>query len=340
LNDTVNDDLGEFVEPPKLTQVSSKKSTASLCIADSNWKQLLASLTAADMLELKRVSGRAQLIVTDTTSSVSEVLAVLAENTILSVPVVERRDSSVKYIGFVDVLDILVLVVKITDLLEGNLHEFFSNPFFETPILEAIDPTVCQWSPIQETTNLLDTLLAFQKSYGQHRLPITDEEGRAVGVLSQSDMVRLANANILLLGDKVKLTVEELELVHPVIAVRHTAKTIDALRILVENRVHGVAVVEHQTNKLIANLSASDFRGMRRDDLALFDKSVMEFLKSMNSDRGGVKSPVWCPPLTTLSQVIALITSQNVHRVYIADEKQHALGVVSLSDIMRALADC
>jgi hypothetical protein len=82
-----------------------------------------------------------------------------------------------------------------------------------------------------------------------------------------------------LIGNKANSTVEDLSIVHPVIAVRNTARTIDvspiisllsfpalltiilkALSILFENKVHGVAVVEHLTSKLIANLSASDLR--------------------------------------------------------------------------------
>jgi len=316
--------------------------TTPQIIADTNWRKFLASLTAGDVLNLKRVKGKPQLIVVDSSKTVGEVLMILVENVILSVPVVEREDHSVKFIGFVDVLDILGLVVKVTEQEKSNLHEFFSNPFFEKPIRQAMDPTLSEWTPVQETTNLLDILISFlhSKILRPHRLPVVSIDGRVSGVISQSDMVKMANENMHLLGNKVNATVEDLRIVHAVIAVRHTAKTIDALSILFENRVHGVAVVEHLTNKLMANLSASDLRGMRREDLALFDKTVMEFLQSINSSRGGIKSPVWCPPHSTLSQVITLIASQNVHRVYIANEKQHAIGVVSVSDIMCALMNC
>jgi len=347
LDEDMNDDLGEYVQPPKvvhaqppkIVRVSMGHVPLPKLSANSNWKKFLASLTAVDILSLKRVTGKAQLIVVDSTKTAGEVLTVLAENSILSAPLVERRNSSVKFVGFVDVLDILGLVVKVTAQAKTSLHEYFSNPFFETPIRQAMTSTLSEWTPIQETANLFDVLNIFLTSRS-HRLPIVDHDGRVIGVISQTDMIKMANENVHLLGDNVNSTVEDLGIVHAVIAVRHTAKTIDALSILCENRVHGVAVVEPMTNKLLANLSASDMRGMRREDLGLFDKTVMEFLESVNVKRGGVKSPVWCPLHSTLLQVITSMASQNVHRVYIANEKQQAIGVVSVSDIMCALMKC
>jgi len=333
------DDLGEFVPPPKFTIVAKQcgKTTTKV---DTNWKRFLASLTVGDVLNLKRVRGQTQLVVADSTQTVGEVLRLLVENSILSVPVVERGDHSVRFIGFVDILDIEGLAVKIIEETKSTLHEFFSNPFFEKPIRQAMNSTISyEWKPVEETTNLLEILCAFQGKdlLRPHRLPVSNGDGRVIGVISQSDLVKMASENMHLLGNKINNTVEELGVVHPVIAVRSTAKAIDVLSILFENRIHGVAVVDHSTNKLIANLSASDLRGMRREDLGLFDKTVMEFLQSMNAKRGGMKSPVWCPPRSMLSQVITLLATQNVHRVFIADERQQVIGVVSLSDVITAL---
>ncbi len=50
----------------------------------------------------------------------------------------------------------------------------------------------------------------------------------------------------------------QLELAHAVISVRNTARFADALSILFENRVSGVAVLAQ--SKLVGNISASDLR--------------------------------------------------------------------------------
>jgi len=274
-------------------------------------------------------------------SSVTDVLRILAENSILSAPVMDAESVAPKCLGFVDVLDIESLAVKIMKDSNQELHEFFSNPFFEKKITAAMSHTpLDEWVPIEASSSLLDVLCAFtsQPLFRPHRLPVLNSDGNIIGIISQSDIIKVAAKSKHLLGNCKHKTIEDMGLEHAVIAARSNVTARDVLGLLAENRVHGVAVVEHPTSKLLANLSASDLRGMTRHDLALFDKPVMEFLDAIHSKRGSsVKAPITCPPHTELGQVLTLLAENNIHRIFVTDGDNHTIGVISMGDVLDAL---
>jgi len=339
------DDLGELVEPPpKITKVSGKYDPTNSLELNTNWKKFLASLTVGDVLKEKQVAGQPRLITVDSTCTVVEALRKLADEDILSAPVMDRETTSGKCIGFVDVLDLVGLAFRIMKESNLQLHEFFSNPFFEKKVKDAISSAAFDdWVPVEETTSLLEVLCAFtgQSMFRPHRLPVVDVEGTIIGIISQSDIVKVASQSAHLLGNCLHKTIEDLKLEHAVIAARSNVAAREVLGLLTDNRVHGIAVVEHPASKLIANLSASDLRGMTRNDLALFDKPVILFLEAIYAKRGvAITPPISCRPKTEFGKVLSLLVEHDIHRVFVTDDAQHAIGVISMSDVVDALKNC
>jgi len=126
----------------------------------------------------------------------------------------------------------------------------------------------------------------------------------------------------------------------PVISVISTESTINAFKIIHQNKISAVAVVD-ETGKLIGNLSASDLKGavITDDDegaqpFGSLLLPVITFLK-----QGGMsKLPVaTCFISSTLSFVLLKIIALHVHRLWIVDEEGKAIGIISLTDIMQAV---
>lgn len=342
------DDLGELVEPPKkIAKVMQDYHPVQPIALDTNWKKYLASLTVDDLLKDKHAAGKSQLVVVDSTSSIVSVLHTLAEKNILSAPVMDRgRNASGKCMGFVDVLDMVALAFKTMRDSNQALQEFYSNPFFEKKISDVMAMSnfaFDDWKPVEETTTLLEALNAFTRPtlFRPHRLPVVNVEGTVIGIISQSDIVSIAAKNKRLLGNCLHKTIEELKLEHAVIAARSTVPVRDVLGLLTDNRVHGIAVVEHPMSTLVANLSASDLRGMTRKDLALFDKPVLEFLQAIYAKNNQTLAPpISCRPKTEFDQILTLLDEHDIHRVYVTDDSRHAIGVVSMSDVVSTLKNC
>lgn len=341
------DDLGELVEPPpKVAKVTGTYDDAPSIEMNTNWKKFLASLSVDDILKEKKAAGRTQLVVVDSLNTVQEVLHTLASKGILSAPVMDRDSAGGKCLGFIDVLDIVALGFKIMKASNATLQEFFSNPLFEKRVKDALAGSVFaydDWKPVEETTSLLQVLCEFTRPgmFRPHRLPVVDVEGTVIGIISQSDILKVAAKNLRLLGDCVHKSIETLKLEHAVIAARSNVPARDVFGLLTENRVHGIAIVEHPSSTLLANLSASDLRGMTRDDLQLFDKPVLEFLEALYKKRNLTLSPpVSCRPKTELAQIISLLDDNDIHRVFVTDDAQHAIGVISMGDVVEALKNC
>lgn len=87
---------------------------------------------------------------------------------------------------------------------------------------------------------------------------------------------------------------------------------------------------------LVANLSASDLRGISESNLKLLTKPVLEFLKLMGN--GKVAHPVVVSSRDTIESILYKVYTSKVHRVWVVDSAQRPIGVVALGDIISFLA--
>ncbi|GBG63607.1 hypothetical protein CBR_g38673 [Chara braunii] len=186
-------------------------------------------------------------------------------------------------------------------------------------------------------------------------LPKDVQACSAFRIFTQTDMMRFLVRHIDVLGPIVSCSIDDLDLLHPslsVLAVPASMTVKDALRMM---RSHGgvnaVAVVdpadsgEHEVGppgwsrggKLVGTLSASDFRGL--DPKAIQEMHVMPVMEFVSRTCGsGVPLPlVSCRPTTPLATVMAEALIAEVHRVWVTDEESRLLGVVTFTDMIRAI---
>jgi CBS domain-containing protein len=111
---------------------------------------------------------------------------------------------------------------------------------------------------------------------------------------------------------------------------------IDALNVLLESKVHGVAVVG-DGGKLQSVLSVSDLRGMMAPRLAsLRFLTVSDFLQQKEPRRFDevVPVPFICNHDDRLGIIVEAILQLHFHRVWLIDNKNQPTDVLTLTDII------
>jgi CBS-domain-containing membrane protein len=168
-----------------------------------------------------------------------------------------------------------------------------------------------------------------------HRVAVLDDEDRVADVLTQSDLISFFARHSALFPSLSKGTLKELGLLQPCVTVHFKTSFVDALRLLHDNRVSGVAIVDDNWS-LCGCFSASDLRGITVESFRRFDTTVLEFVQDVVKTQAE-RVPVSCSPETTVGKVTELMTREGVHRVFVVDSQRHPWWVVSMTDIVARL---
>lgn len=303
----------------------------------NSWFQLAQRTTAVDIVRIKQRN----VISVESTTPLHVLLAVLKDNNILGAPVVDPVSKEIK--GFVDVLDIAGYIIK-----EYRKH---SQSLFRTGETSGLDhfltaPTgnvinFSNWNDpvvVLESTSVsqvIEALVNPSRHWRVHRVAVLNMNNELVNVLSQWDILAFLHHNINTLPEHVKnKTVGELNLAKYPIMVRLDTPFADALNVLYDSRVSGIALVDQET-RLSGNLSASDLRGINPTAFDFFSGSTIQFL--CKGTDTSIRTPIICTTGTSFQGVVALMFNEHVHRVYVVDTYSHPIGVISLSDILQLL---
>jgi len=84
------------------------------------------------------------------------------------------------------------------------------------------------------------------------------------------------------------------------------------------------------------NFSASDLRGFRPNSYDFFNSSVLMFLAKGTEATRRVPN-VTTLPAASLRQLIRTLVENRVHRVFITDQNDRPVGVVSMGDVLNLL---
>ncbi|XP_004298442.1 PREDICTED: SNF1-related protein kinase regulatory subunit gamma-1-like [Fragaria vesca subsp. vesca] len=114
----------------------------------------------------------------------------------------------------------------------------------------------------------------------------------------------------------------------------------EAFKKMKEQKIGGLPVVDGQKKKLVGNVSVSDIRYvfLKHDLLSNFRKlTVMDFLTTISTSKepGNPIQPITCNIESSLGNVIEILASKSVHRVYVVGaEEGKAVGVITLRDVI------
>jgi len=301
-------------------------------------KGFLQSVHASDL-------PRVEIVRVNSDTSAVDAIKILTKHNILSAPIYDAQAN--KYIGLVDMLDLVTFVVDIYKDLEskGDVTDFFSLLESGERFVTQKVRTIADFSdrnpflPVRDT----DTLHTILKLVGEkrvHRVPVVDAEGNVVNFLTQSALVDYLSKNLSKLGGCVDKTVGEVLLgCKPVVKVNINHIAIEAFKLMVEHKVSAVAVVDDD-NHLISNISARDIRTIATDQKVISGlfTPIRNFLLAVYSERILETSPaISCSTKDTLGIVLRKLAVSKVHRVYVVDHAYSVIGVISLSDILSAV---
>ncbi|RUO97193.1 hypothetical protein BC936DRAFT_140836 [Jimgerdemannia flammicorona] len=94
--------------------------------------------------------------------------------------------------------------------------------------------------------------------------------------------------------------------------------------------VQAVVVVDDD-GEVVGEISAGDLRGLNRNRVMDLVRPVIMFLRNT---QGQLFRPLMCHARFTLSQCVSALVKGEAHRVWMVDEEERPIGVVTLSDVL------
>jgi len=278
-------------------------------------------------------------------------------NNILALPV--RAEDEVNYLGWFSVLDALAFILKTYS--EGEAVEQGSpwstwckdidtlthrgSELGLKLVEEAMDKT---WlTPVNATGSLYELIESiFASDKNIHRIAITNDENDNYvrAIMTQSDILQALYKNATeksLLGDLGEKPIGKIDQIRKyaasdnLISMSINAQTIHAFWLLNFDKVYGIAIVDG-LGRLIANLSASDVKGISSGHLpfSCLLLPIREFIQKAH-----LMPPLKCTWDTSLYNVIQQLALFRVHRIWVVDSQDKAVGVITLSTLMKFLKD-
>jgi CBS domain-containing protein len=304
---------------------------------ETQWAKFLRESTVKNVVKTDK-----KLVTINASQKIPELLQLLKTHNIQGVPVLDNG----KLLGLVDSADVLTYALKLWRRHEKPIPTRGETPlgpeteagrkFLETPIRDIINISGRdELVTLSENSTLKDVFDIFwERDFKPRRLLITNDKREPSFMLSKRDIIEFASkfVNTVPLSDH---PLKELNILHTPLFIRHDAMLIDALNIISDNRISGLALVDWE-NKLVANFGASDLKGSLPELFTWFYKPTLDYVRSGTV----VKSKI--PPVTAttnskLSDLITTFSKENVHRIFVVNNENKLVSVVTCTDILRYL---
>lgn len=282
---------------------------------------------------------------------VVDVFKKMTEADYLSVPVYDK--ASEKYVGLVDTGDLLAWVVNVychettgtrdREPLKAMMKQHAKSSLFLGEKIGKISDVSHRnpFVPIDYHATLADAVEKLAK--GVHRLPVM-QDGKVVGIISQSGVIKYLSAHPDLIPDEVAvLPALPMSRTKQLVHANMEDHVIDVCVKMVETGVSAVPVLG-QNHMMIANFSASDVRKLlyvspSRLSMVL-ESPLRSFLHEFQASDAGAdtRSPTMgINKDDTVSSSISKIKGLKIHRLWVISPQHHVQGVLTLTDILAFL---
>jgi len=193
-------------------------------------------------------------------------------------------------------------------------------------------PMIPPNSTIKQLLDILST---------SHRVAVVDNQN-LVNYITQSDAIEYLHNNKDLLGGIANKSIGALHIAEKkVISVQQTAPVLEAFKKMILDKVSGIAVV-NEKNEIIGCISAHDIRGITGTGELLEHlyhpyaeyKNIMDSIKVISKAQV-IKNTAQ----TSLGEVVETFVKEKVHRIFVTDDHNHAVGVISLGDVLKCVSE-
>jgi predicted transcriptional regulator len=205
---------------------------------------------------------------------------------------------------------------------------------------------------VSASENLGNVLHFFEQ--GLHRVAVKDDSGRIIGVLTQGRVVR----ELLKHYPYTKKIADLKFKTDKVVTIPKNMRAIDGFLLMHAENVSSIGIIDG--HRVVGNLSASDLK-VRVFHLFLFffsffaDRPVYQLLASeelskllllvgdfINEIRSRAgKRPdflIACDPNSDFKASLEDMMNNHVHRMFLLDNEEKPLGILSLTDVIREMA--
>uniref|UniRef100_A0A6B2L9P8 CBS domain-containing protein n=1 Tax=Arcella intermedia TaxID=1963864 RepID=A0A6B2L9P8_9EUKA len=318
--------------------------------------QFLQESLIKDLLH-KSADAPQQILYVTPNTTLRNAIEVLAKNKILAVPV--RAEEDVNYIGWFSIINAVSFILNVysesSDVEDPGVWTTWCKDIDtlthrgvqlgDKTVEEAMDKTwIAPVSAVGSVFELIDSVFTTKKHI--HRVCVCNDENDNYvrAIVTQSDVIQFLYKNALekkILGHLGNLRVGEMpklrkhfETESP-ISMSVNALAIHAFWLINFHHVHGVAIVE-PSGKLIANLSASDIKGLSSGSLP-FSSLLLPLKEFMVKSK--LSTPITATLDNTFFEIVQKLAVNRIHRLWLVDYHGKPTGVITLTAIMQFIKD-
>jgi len=304
---------------------------------DSKYKvddELITLLGKTNVLDLLHGKKGGDIFVVHRDDSLSTVMKTLAEMNITSVPVLTKEE---KFYGFIDILDCLKFLVDLLGehvVTKADFDVYAADEFKAATVGKLMTYPYSKKNPFHPVTSSQSLISVVElMAKGLHRIPVVDDDRNLLNIITQSTVIQFLKSHMNTCGSKCTMPLKEMEFSDQyVIRIEESERAIVAFRVMKTTGVSCVAIVSElgEGGKIKGNVSAKDIKKIASTGrfVSRLYKTVGEFISN---------DPVVLKRNDTLEKAVETLCEHKIHHVYVVDDKQYPVGVISLTDILYEL---
>jgi len=267
---------------------------------------------------------------------VVEVWKGLLERNFLSVPVMQKTNRT-KYFGFLDLQDIVSKVVSMFgEIRLKNVDDFWvlvkeEVAFQDLTVQDIIKPSRRKerWVTVKKGYSLLLAAEILARERGVRRIPVLMEDMKLYSLVTQSQVVRFLHQHAGIIGPKKDKPVFLCpHFFHKVLSVSDSSTTIEAFDLMHQENVGGVAVVNSQ-GELVGSVTPRELKVICTST-GMFWKLFLSLRKNLTREMSASS----VSKDKRLVEVLEMMAVNSLHRIFIVDEGNHPIGLISLKDLL------
>jgi CBS domain-containing protein len=336
-----------------------------MTIQTSHIATALEQFPVSLVIDHKNQDNKRAIVSVHESKPLSEVLAIMAKENILSIPIFKATSdlSGKVFTGIVSVHDILsfgyfqeifdrdTLVNK--DDLNTAMNNFKKTVFFSTSVKHVLERREEPVPAIMSSSDSISTLLKLFTKGKHHRVLVVRSDilidspvgplpaDSSLHIISQMDLVKFLYATVLdktripseLVKNIFLLPLSEVKTSSPksghVVAMLDYQPTLAGFNIMHLNNVHAIPVLRDDI--VVGTLSSAALRGLNVDNVERLLLNVSEYLHL-----DGTSSLTFDTTRrdNTVESAVALMLQDRIHHVWVTNAEKVLVGCFTMTDIL------
>jgi len=320
-----------LAQPVRKLEIKEMRRSPSAVFA---WPSFINNASTKDIMQ--PIKSTVQVRANDT---VRAVLWTLIKNKVQCVPVF--NESSRKYIGFIDMFDLVQYISNSagTTIVKPDFFQVFKRQAYgDVQVSKILSPLSKDHAASITDSSSLGSLFDLTVATNLLRIPVMTRQ-KVLGMVSQARIIQYLAANVGNLSEFASKKLIDLNLsgTDNVYTVEDNVPTITAFSYMIEKGVRGLAIVNSE-GKLVDVINSSDVKGLVHGDFfSDLRQPVLRYLSKSRILLGKNLAPVVCTTEETLSDALHKMAQENVSRVFVVDSERKPIHAISLRDILKVL---